>query len=86
MFKTILGNKVFTVTWVHDVEHRQTMCFIESPNGQIYTGFARVHPEDKYVKAIGRKVSLAKALQNITSNKNIRKFFWDEYKKRCKLN
>jgi len=61
----------------------QTLCKVytgpkESPDQTI--GVATLHPNDRYVKAIGRKISMTHALQEMfPEDKTTRKLFWDAY-------
>jgi len=56
-------------------------------------GKAYQNPKDTFNKAIGRKISLKRALKNYNKhkkyglklNKKTRKIFWDVYKQNCKL-
>lgn len=57
-----------------------TRVVLNSPLGSGYSdlrGFAFCHPNDPFVKAIGRKVALARAIKNLP--RNIRRQIWKAY-------
>jgi hypothetical protein len=42
-------------------------------------GYADVHPKDHFIKAVGRKIALSRALKEFTESKEERKQVWEKY-------
>jgi hypothetical protein len=73
---------LINVEWVHAPELNVTRCVLDvkEEDGTITTlgqGEARVHPEDRYNKKVGRKISLANAIQDYSRPDRTK--FWDAY-------
>lgn len=77
-------NDLYRVTWSHNVYYGVTICTIFNTeigwNVKFSEGIATLHPNDKYNKNIGRKVSLREALRPV-KEKNRRLNFWAAYKR-----
>ena len=61
------------VRWEHK-EQKETTCVVEH-NGATLTGQGKVGHGDEFRKAIGRKVSLARAIKDLT--KDERRTIWN---------
>lgn len=57
----------------------ETQCFIRKQDTLIATGFASCSDSDNFERAIGRKVSLSRALRNAGFDKITRRFIWEHY-------
>jgi hypothetical protein len=82
-----LDNKKYVVKWRYEKLYNGeliTQCYI-SPEGQkpLYYGVAKKVKEDNHNKHIGRKLSLARAIQSF--DRNQRKVFWEAYLKNCRI-
>ena len=62
-----------------------TICYVATKNGKdiLYYGKAIQNSDDNFNKAIGRKVSLTKAIRKF--QKTERTIFWENYLKNCKI-
>lgn len=75
------------ISFQHDMEARMTQCWIhvygmnptkETPPIYTIEGYAYCHHKDNYSRSRGRKIALARALENHFT-KDERKVFWDAY-------
>ena len=68
--EVVIDGKKFMVGWKHDLKARITICIITliPPDGASAACFAassRVHPNDQYVKELGRRHSLKAVLAKL---------------------
>ena len=49
-----------------------------------YTGISKCNPGDKFIKTVGRKLALKRAISNVYLNKEERTTIWDKYFSMCK--
>ena len=81
MFKT----KNYKVTFQHKgkyctLEKGDTACYIFTNNENIpYVGVARLHPNDRFDKVIGKKIALTKCLTNSGISKPERTEIWKAF-------
>lgn len=76
--KVHLRNKDFWVHW--DYQHfPKTYCYVRADEETQVIGEATKAPEDKHVKEIARKISLASALKRAGFSKEERKEVWIQY-------
>jgi len=72
-----------TVKWYHNFEEvdeqYQTVCEILNGESKYY-GTALCHKKDQFCKAIGRKLSLARALRKAGLSKEQRAKVWEDYR------
>lgn len=64
-----------TVKWQHSVENKTTICIVDAHEGE-FIGVAKCSKSDPFVKKEGRRLSLMRALQASTLDKNTRTFVW----------
>lgn len=76
-------NYTYIVRWSHYSEGNNRICeckiFLKNKKEMEDKGYAFCSLKDNYVKNIGRKISLAKALKKYGFIKNERKMFWEKY-------
>ncbi|MBC8147047.1 MAG: hypothetical protein H8E98_03580 [Bacteroidetes bacterium] len=89
--KIKIKGETYKVTWVHNrfqasvnqfaVNGGATECIFKSldTEDKEYYGMAYCREDEPYVKAIGRKHSFARALDNLDITKEERKELWDQY-------
>ena len=70
MLYVTVGEKQYRIRWSHTQEPPPvgsgTTCWIEDEHGGLLrSGYSFLHPKDRFDKEVGRKVSLAKALQGM---------------------
>lgn len=80
----------FYFSWHHNLDSTECYAFRDPPKGSLrdikptVIGVSRLNPNDHYDHQIGRKVSLTKALQELTKKKLIDKEFklkvWEAYR------
>lgn len=84
---------MFNINWRYDKKKKttNTYCFIlNDKNEEIASGRTYVHKGDRFVKAVGRKATLKKAIDFASAtypdlfNKEVRKSLWAEYFKLIK--
>ena len=75
------GNLV--IKWYHNFEEvdqqHMTVCEVLTNNAKFY-GTALCHKKDQFCKAVGRKLSLARALRIAGLSKEQRKQVWEDYR------
>ena len=78
----------YKVNWIHNKELGTTTCIIKKWETKelIAVGVSIKHPNDSYNKAVGRKVSLGKAMWVADCPKEQRKKIWSDYFKQVKGN
>lgn len=68
-------------------ENRHTVCELLTLEGDTLkpfaTGIAQCHPKDNFCKAVGRKRSLKRALENAGFDKSVRTQVWNAYREHC---
>jgi len=86
MFAVDINGNKYRVTFSHqtDSEGRYTQCFIkDNDETTVYEGVAECNPNDNYVKSKGRKIALARALQTMNLDREVRENVWNKYFSRC---
>jgi hypothetical protein len=83
----------YKVNWIHNKKEGTTTCVIKKWETKVWeskdlvgVGVSLKHPNDSYNKAVGRKVSLGKAMWVAGFPKEKRKKIWSEYFKQVKGN
>ena len=96
MIVNIEGNR-YTIDWLHYTTtipegsrrqakkaHRQTVCDIGFPNGEVFTGVSVCGRKDNFCREIGRKISLTRALKEAGFTYEGRQQVWKAYFNRKK--
>lgn len=84
-----VDGREWVMSWQHfnhgQGRHNATLCFVKPADQEQgpyprADGVAECVPQDQYVKAVGRKISLGRALLNLfPDNKITRRAFWEVY-------
>ncbi len=80
--KVILNNIEYWVYWQYceNTSGKFTLCNIETRGFNLFaTGTTKLSPKDKFVKEVGRKTSLERALKQVFPEKADREVFWKAY-------
>lgn len=81
-----IDNQIIAVKFQHNqtAENTGTKCFItkgkESDGEFISAGISLLHPKDTFCKEKGRRIALAKALQESGFTKSQKASFWETYR------
>lgn len=75
MFATKIDNSEYRVRFFHGLKHTSAELFVDG--SPVAVGYADLHPKDNFVKAIGRKIALQRALQE--QPKEVRSKLWQKY-------
>lgn len=68
----------YHIYWKH--QYNKTICFIKNKGEVIATGESHVSPNEKfYVKEVGRKLSLRRAIEKLNLSKDERQVIWVNY-------
>lgn len=79
MFKIELNNREYRIKFHHSPRLTEAWIVDEESKIPFAIGYADVHPKDSFVKAVGRKLALSRALREFTESKSERKQVWDKY-------
>lgn len=91
--KTNIGKKTMIIKWRHNNPNQVTNnlnqvscnngfteCFIKDTDGKVYANTTAIcSGEDNFNKNVGRKISLARALNEINISKTERQQVWHDY-------
>ena len=79
MFNINIENEPYRIKFYHGPSTTEAQLIHLDYDIRVSQGVAECHPNDQFCKATGRKVALAKALQNWTEDRWTRKLVWDKY-------
>ena len=75
------------LSYFYDVEvefndngHNRTECILTVPNGNKFIGVAKVHPNDRFIKHIGMKLSLERANEKMKKYLQIKEIEYESEK------
>ncbi|MFW5794643.1 MAG: hypothetical protein ACOCV1_04075 [Bacillota bacterium] len=67
------------IKFAHE-DHKASYCIIETPDGEVYKGVAKLHYKDTFCKDKGRKESMKRALRKAGFSKEQRAEVWEAYR------
>jgi len=73
MFKIQLANREYRIKFHHSPNMTEAWIVDEQTKTPYAIGYADLHPKDNFIKAVGRKIALSRALREFTESKNERK-------------
>jgi hypothetical protein len=79
MFTIELNNREYRVKFWHGNSTTEAWIVDEESKVPFAIGHADLHPSDPYVKAIGRKLALTRALNEFTESREERREVWNKY-------
>jgi hypothetical protein len=85
MFRVNVNGESYKVSFRHceDVE-RYTVCRIDGDGWDALAEGMAICKNDNYERSIGRKLSMARAIEFLGLDKPSRSIFWSEYFSHCK--
>jgi len=62
-----------------EVKRRRTLCRIHDASGVLGSGLTKCSRNDQFVKSTGRKLALARAMQDARLDREARRLLWAQY-------